>query len=199
MVAFLAMDLLLVLTPGADWAYAIAAGLRGRFVLPAVAGLVAGYAGYTVLAVAGLVVVVASSKGLLTALTVAGAAYLVWLGFGVLARPASPGAAEELAASPGRVVLKGVGISGLNPKAMLMFVSLFPQFIDPSAGWPVAAQTALLGALHMGLCGVVYLAVGVFAKAVLTTRPGVARVVSRVSGAMMIGIGGVLLVERMVG
>ncbi|MEU0884757.1 LysE family translocator [Lentzea sp. NPDC005914] len=199
LVAFLAVDLLLVLTPGADWAYAIAAGVRGRFVLPAVAGLVAGYAGYTLLAVAGLVVVVASSHGLLTALTVAGAAYLVWLGWGSLARPASPDAAAELAASPGRVVLKGVGISGLNPKAMLMFVSLFPQFIDPSAGWSVAAQTAVLGALHTALCGVVYLAVGVFAKAVLTTRPGVARVVSRVSGAMMIGIGGVLLVERMVG
>lgn len=195
---FLAVDLLLVLTPGADWAYAIAAGLRGRFVLPAVLGLVAGYAGYTLLAVAGLVVVVASSKGLLTALTVAGAAYLVWLGLGVLARPAAP-AAETLAESPGRVVLKGAGISGLNPKAMLLFVSLFPQFIDPAATWPVAAQTAALGAVHMALCTAVYFAVGFSARVVLGTRPGVARAVSRVSGVMMIGIGGVLLVERLAG
>lgn len=42
--AFLAMDLLLVFTPGADWAFAITAGLRDRSVVPAVAGLVAGYA-----------------------------------------------------------------------------------------------------------------------------------------------------------
>lgn len=195
-VAFLAVDLVLVLTPGADWAYAIAAGVRGRFVLPAVAGLVAGYAGYTLLAVAGLAVVVASSKGLFTALTVAGAAYLVWLGSGVLARPAAPGAAETVAASPGRVVLKGVGISGLNPKAMLLFVSLFPQFIDPGAAWPVAAQTALFGALHMASCAAVYLVVGVSARVVLATRPGVAQVVSRISGALMIGIGAVLLLTQ---
>ena len=71
--AFLAVDLLLVFTPGADWAYAISAGLRDRSVVPAVAGLIAGYAGYTLLAVAGLVVIVASSATLLTALTVAGA------------------------------------------------------------------------------------------------------------------------------
>ena len=44
--AFLAVDLLLVFTPGADWAYAITASLRDRSVVPAVAGLVAGYAGY---------------------------------------------------------------------------------------------------------------------------------------------------------
>ena len=197
--AFLAVDLLLVLTPGADWAYAIAAGLRGRFVLPAVLGLVAGYAGCTLLAVAGLVVLVASSKGLLMALTVVGAAYLVWLGLGVLARPAAPGAAETLASSPGRVVLEGAGISGLNPKAVLLFVSLFPQFVEASAGWPVGVQTAVFGVLHMALYLTVYLAVGVSARLVPATRPGVARAVSRVSGAMMIGMGGVLLADRLAG
>jgi threonine/homoserine/homoserine lactone efflux protein len=88
--AFLAVDLLLVCTPGADWAYAITAGLRDRSVLPAVTGLVAGYAGHTLLAVAGLVVLVARSASLLTALTVLGAGYLIWLGWTVLARPASP-------------------------------------------------------------------------------------------------------------
>ncbi|HEY3502201.1 MAG TPA: LysE family transporter [Actinocatenispora sp.] len=88
MIAFLAVDLLLVCTPGADWAYAIAAGLRGRLVVPAVTGLVAGYAGYTLLAVAGVVVLVARSASLLTVLTVLGAGYLVWLGVSTLARPA---------------------------------------------------------------------------------------------------------------
>ena len=45
--AFWAVSFLLVLVPGADWAYAIAAGLRDRSVLPAVAGLLAGDAGLT--------------------------------------------------------------------------------------------------------------------------------------------------------
>src|SRR5215472_2872912 len=93
--AFLAVDVLLVLTPGADWAYAIAAGLGGRTVLPAVTGLVTGYAGYTVLVVAGLAVLVARTPGLLTVLTALGAVYLLWLGYSVLARPGVPGDAGE--------------------------------------------------------------------------------------------------------
>ncbi|MFG3259225.1 LysE family translocator [Streptomyces sp. NPDC048172] len=207
--AFLAVDLLLVCTPGADWAYAIAAGLRGRSVVPAVTGLVAGYAGHTLLAVAGLVVLVAHSAGLLTALTVAGAAYLVWLGWGVLSQPAAPLAAagtagtgemsapqETVGASPRQAALKGVGISGLNPKGMLLFLAVLPQFIHPDAAFPVAAQTGVLGVLHMVCCAVVYLAVGVLARTLLASRPKAAQVVTRVSGVMMIVIGVFLLVER---
>ncbi|GAX57223.1 LysE family translocator [Streptomyces olivochromogenes] len=198
--AFLAVDLLLVFTPGADWAYAITAGLRDRSVVPAVAGLIAGYVGYTVLAVAGLVVIVANSAAVLTTLTVAGAAYLMWLGWGVLSRPAVLGASTQAMPSSRRqIMLKGAGISGLNPKALLLYFSLFPQFIDPGSGWPVAAQTGLLGTLHMTACAVVYLAVGVLARTVLKTRPSAARAVTRASGAMMIVIGGFLLVERLAG
>ncbi|MFD0340195.1 LysE family translocator [Streptomyces sp. NPDC127117] len=198
--AFLAVDLLLVFTPGADWAYAISAGLRGRSVVPAVTGLIAGHLAYALVAVAGLAVIVASSPAALTALTVAGAGYLLWLGRGVLRQPAVPAAAKESSgASRVRVMLKGAGISGLNPKALLLYFSLFPQFIDPDTGWPVAAQTGLLSMMHLTACAVVYLAVGVLARTVLSTRPSAARVVTRVSGAMMIAIGAFLLVERLAG
>lgn len=197
--AFLAVDLLLVCTPGADWAHAITAGLRNRSVLPAVAGLVAGYAGYTVLAVAGLAVLVASSASLLTALTALGACYLMWLGWKVLARPDNPCAATDpIAASRRQAALKGAGVSGLNPKALLLYFALFPQFIHPGTGWPVAAQTAVLGTLHMANCAVVYLTVGVLARMVLKARPAASRAVTRLSGAMMIVIGGVLLAERLI-
>ncbi|MFD5122476.1 LysE family translocator [Streptomyces sp. NPDC058385] len=195
--AFLAVDLLLVFTPGADWAYAISAGLRDRSVVPAVTGLIAGYAGYTLLAVVGLVAIVGSAT-VLTALTVAGAAYLMWLGGGVLRRPAALGASTEpMATSRGQIMLKGAGISGLNPKALLLYFSLFPQFIHPADGWPVAAQTGFLSALHMSACAVVYLSVGVLARTVLKARPSAARAVTRASGAMMIVIGGILLAERL--
>ncbi|GAA2272870.1 LysE family transporter [Nonomuraea roseoviolacea subsp. roseoviolacea] len=198
--AFLAVDLLLVFTPGADWAFAIAAGLGERSVVPAVAGLIAGYAGYTLLAVAGLVVIVASSPTVLTALTVAGAGYLVWLGWGVLRRPAAVAASgEAMGSSHARIMLKGAGTSGLNPKALLLYFSLFPQFVDTTGGWPVAAQTGLLGTVHMAACALVYLAVGVFARTVLRTRPSAARTVTRASGAMMIAIGAFLLMERLAG
>ncbi|MFF1375867.1 LysE family translocator [Streptomyces sp. NPDC058308] len=213
--AFLAVDLLLVFTPGADWAYAISAGLRGRSVVPAVTGLIAGHAAYALVAVAGLAMLVANSPATLTVLTVAGAGYLLWLGWGVLRQSAAPAAAGESAAagegvaagesgertdaSRVRVMLKGVGISGLNPKALLLYFSLFPQFIDPATGWPPAAQTGLLSTVHLTACAVVYLAVGVLARTVLSTRPSAARIVTRVSGTMMIAIGALLLVESLIG
>ena len=197
--AFLAVDLLLVFTPGADWAYAISAGLRGRSVVPAVTGLIAGHAAYALVAVAGLAVIVANSPTALTALTLAGAGYLLWLGWGVLREPAVPTAATDESADTSRLqaVVKGAGISGLNPKALLLYFSLFPQFIHPSTGWPVAAQTGLLSTVHLTACSVVYLGVGLLSRTVLSTRPSAALAVTRVSGAMMIAIGGFLLVERL--
>jgi threonine/homoserine/homoserine lactone efflux protein len=96
-------------------------------------------------------------------------------------------------------MLRGAGISGLNPKALLLYFSLFPQFIRPASGWPVAAQTGLLSVVHMAACATVYLTVGVLARTVLGTRPSAARAVTRLSGAMMIGIGVLLLVERLAG
>jgi threonine/homoserine/homoserine lactone efflux protein len=200
MISFLAVDLLLVCVPGADWAYVIAAGLRAGPVVPAVAGLVAGYAVHTALAVAGLAVLVAGSPGLLTALTVAGAGYLVWLGWGVLRRPGVPGAAagEPADASSARFFRRGAAISGLNPKGLLLYLSVLPQFlVTKGARLPVAAQTGVLGLTHMACCTAVYLTVGVLARAVLGARPAAARAVTRTSGAAMFGVGTFLLVERL--
>ena len=52
--AFWAVSFLFVVTPGADWAYAIAAGLRHRVVLPAVGGLLAGHLAATAVVAAGV-------------------------------------------------------------------------------------------------------------------------------------------------
>ncbi|MGW0206383.1 LysE family translocator [Streptomyces sp. NPDC003233] len=195
--SFLAVDLLLVCVPGADWAYVIATALRRGSAPRAVAGLVCGYALHTVLATAGLAVLVAGSPGLLTALTVAGAGYLLWLGWSVLRRPAVPGAAEE--ASPdGRLFLRGATISGLNPKGLLLYLSVLPQFLTlRGAHLPVPVQTATLGLLHMACCAAVYLGVGALSRALLSARPTAARAVTRTSGAAMLGIGAVLLAERL--
>lgn len=200
LLSFLALDLLLVCVPGADWAYVISAGLRDRSPLPAVAGLVTGYALHTVLAAAGLAVLVAGSPALLTALTVAGAAYLVWLGWGVLRRPAVPGAADAAAPLTGRrrVFLRGATISGLNPKGLLLYLSLLPQFLTLEGHHlPVPVQTTALGLLHMACCAAVYLTVGLLARAVLGARPAAARAVTRTSGAAMLGIGAFLLLQRL--
>jgi threonine/homoserine/homoserine lactone efflux protein len=62
-----------------------------------------------------------------------------------------------------------------------------------------AARTGLLSTVHLAACAVVHLAVGVLTRAVLSPRPSAARVVTRISGVMMIAIGAFLLVERLPG
>ncbi|MEU2059683.1 LysE family translocator [Streptomyces sp. NPDC013455] len=208
LLSFLLVDLLLVCVPGADWAYVVTTALRGGPVARAVAGLVCGYALHTVLAAAGLAVLVAGSPRLLTALTVAGAGYLLWLGWGVLRRPAVPTAAGKGAAAgapadgtpapDGRLFLGGATISGLNPKGLLLYLSVLPQFLTLHGHrLPVPAQTAALGLLHMACCAAVYLTVGTLTRTLLSARPSAARAVTRTSGAAMLGIGAFLLVERL--
>jgi threonine/homoserine/homoserine lactone efflux protein len=196
--AFWAVSFLFVLTPGADWAYAISAGLRHRTVLPAVGGLLTGHLAATAVVAAGVGAVVSGSPLVLTVLTVVGSAYLVRLGIGMLKQPSVPQAGEEQASRPwARQVLKGAGISGLNPKLFLLFLALLPQFIDPGAGWPVAGQIVALGLVHVASCAVVYTAVGSGARVVLRTRPAAARIVTRISGGAMVAIGLFLLVEQL--
>lgn len=194
--AFVLVDVLLVLTPGADWAYVMGAGLRGRALPPAVAGLVGGYLLHTVLVVAGLAVLVATTPALLAVLTVLGAGYLIWLGIDTVRRP--PVIVSADTGPPSRrwaVGIRGAAVSGLNPKGLLLYLALLPQFVDPAALLPVPAQTAVLGGLHMVNCALVYTAVGLAARRLLRSRPRAARAVTRTSGAAMLVIATGLLVE----
>lgn len=90
-------------------------------------------------------------------------------------------------------------MSGLNPKVILLFLALLPQFVDTKAGWPVPAQIVGLGIVHVVNCGIVYLLVGNAARLVLRTRPQAAKVVGRISGAVMlclaVGLGAETLVR----
>lgn len=200
--AFWATALLLIVVPGADWAFIIGAALRDRVVVPAVAGLVIGYAGVTAVVVAGVGALIARSPLLLTGLTLAGGLYLMWLGGTALARPATPPlhAAEPAGSGSGRSALgKGIGVSGLNPKGLLIFFALLPQFTDPDGSWPVAGQLAVLGVVFTVNCAVFYGALGTCARLALRTRPSTARVISRISGAAMILVGALLIIERLIG
>lgn len=199
-VAFWGVSMLFVITPGADWAYAIASGLRHRNgVLPAVSGMLAGHLTATCIVAAGVAAIIAASDTAMMILTVAGAVYLIWLGVSSLRHPVVPDLNVERApAGRGRLFAKGVGISLLNPKVFLLFLALLPQFTDREAAWPVGVQMIALGALHVANCAIVYFAVGYGASTVLTRRPKAARIIGIVSGVVMIGLGIVLLAERVI-
>lgn len=230
---FAIVSVTLAMTPGADWAYCISSGLRARRIVPAVAGLSAGYLFHTALIVAGLAALIAATPELLAGLTLLGAVYLLWLGISTLrtwrsagfpTTAADPGAglprasstpppeaSRQPVASGGVATLappalvrpegrrdffKGLGTSGTNPKALLLYLALIPQFVDADAGLAVALQTLVLGLSHFGVSVLVYTFVALAARRLLRSRPAGARVVTLASGVLMVCLSLVLLAEQ---
>jgi threonine/homoserine/homoserine lactone efflux protein len=202
--AFWAVAALLIVVPGADWAYVIGTVLGGRSVLLAVSGIALGYAGMTIVVAAGVGALVARTPASLTALTAAGGCYLIWLGSRTLIRPAGPGiaaghgsAAGATARSERATLVKGIGVSGVNPKGLLVFLALLPQFVSPRGSWPLAVQLGILGLVFTLSCALFYLGMGSVIRRILNASPAAARVITRVSGGAMIVIGALLLAERL--
>ena len=198
LVAFWAFSLLFVFTPGADWAYAISAGIRNRGVGASVLGLLAGYVVLTILIAAGVGVLIAGNPVLMAILTVAGAMYLAWLGYGMLRNPPIPHA-DSGAENGGNWMTwfrQGALVSGLNPKAFIFFLAFLPPWTSETASWSIPAQILALGLVYTASCSVVYSMVDFGANKALRTRPNVARLVGRISGVIMIGLAVMLVIRE---
>lgn len=96
----------------------------------------------------GLAVLLAAIPPLFTAVKLAGAAYLIWLGVKHLRSPAAVEPRPVSAAkAPARALRDAVVVEVLNPKSVLFHLAFLPQFTDPSAALPVWAQVLILGAV----------------------------------------------------
>jgi threonine/homoserine/homoserine lactone efflux protein len=197
-VAFWALSLSLVMTPGADWAYAITAGTRNFSIAPAISGMLLGYTAITLVVAAGVGALVTSVPHVLTGMTILGAGYLFWLGLQCFLKPSAPAMDESKADTWFGQLCRGFGISGLNPKGILLFFAILPQFTSTKGAWPVASQITILGILHVINCAVIYSFVAQGARLVLQSRPDVAQRVSQVSGIAMMLIATILLFEEFV-
>ncbi|HEX6057395.1 MAG TPA: LysE family translocator, partial [Gemmatimonadaceae bacterium] len=158
--AFAGVAAVIVVLPGPDMALVLQNGLaRGRRAAVETAlGVNAGLLVWAVAAALGIAALLHASAPAFTALKLAGAAYLVWLGLRALGEAwrggadASPeGAVRRRASSPFR---QGLLSNLLNPKIALVFTMLIPQFVDPAG--PAVAQTLLLAAVLI-LLGLVWL------------------------------------------
>ncbi|HJP48240.1 LysE family translocator [Acinetobacter venetianus] len=197
--AFWCVSILFVLTPGADWAYAILAGIKGKFIVTAVTGLVLGHFIAILCVAAGVGALLSHYPVLLTGLTIAGACYLLWMGINLLIKPAviSNHSDQNVTLDSAKLwLIKGVGISGLNPKVLLLFFALLPPFIHPQMALSPTAQIMSLGVIHLISCAIVYVLVGFAAKKLLSTRPYAVKIVSRISGGLMVVIGLILIVGQ---
>jgi threonine/homoserine/homoserine lactone efflux protein len=198
---FWIVAVLLALTPGADWAFAIGAGLEARSVVPSILGLLFGYAVVVVAVAVGVGALVSTYPAALTVLTFAGAGYLVFLGVSTLVTTrADPVAASDRQVGQRTLTqfVRGAGVSGVNPKGLLLLLALLPQFTSPSATWAPPLQMGVLGGLHIINCAVVYSSVAVLARRLVRSRPRASTTVTKIAGVLMSVIGVSILVEQVV-
>ena len=192
---FVVAGLLLNLTPGADLLYVAgntATGGRRAGMLAAL-GIGAGCLVHVTLAALGLSALLAASDVAFTLVKWVGAAYLVWMGVGML-RSRGTAASTPSAIDPRRVFWRGVLTNALNPKVALFFLAFLPQFIAPHGTHPALAF-ALLGLVFTVNGTLVTLAMawlGSLAKERLAGNANVGQLgvwLQRAAGAMFVVLG----------
>ena len=144
----------------------------------------------------GLAVLVTESASAMTVIKWTGVAYLVFIGIRTfLAAPPVLEKQSGQAASAGRLFLQGFVTSASNPKAVLFFAALFPQFIDPVA--PIWPQLLILGATYLAVDGMLLMVWGTSAEKALGRLRRRGRLLNRLSGSMMIGAAGLLATKSL--
>ena len=197
---FVATSLLVIATPGQDMILVMSRSVAlgpAAGVVTAV-GVSIGLVGHTVLAALGLGAILRASEMLFTGLKLAGAAYLVWLGVGLLrTRGAELALRGSSGRSTGRLFADGALSNLSNPKIAVFYFAFLPQFVPAGAADPTLSMLAL-GLVFAGLTFLVKAPVGLFAGMLsgwLRARPRALVWLHRASGAVLVGLGVRLAME----
>lgn len=191
--AFAAASIIVLVIPGPTIllvvSYALGHGRRSA--LASVAGVGLGDLTAMTISMAGMGAILATSATLFTAVKIAGALYLVWLGIKLWRSPVSDAAipADRQAVAPGRMAFHAFAVTALNPKGIVFFVAFVPQFIDPAL--PFLSQVVVLEATFVTLAMINVLIYALLASAARNTirKPSVQRAVNRTGGSLLIGAG----------
>lgn len=195
--AFAVALLVALAVPGPDLVLVVHSATRGvREGASAAAGIVTGLMLHALLAAAGATALLVSAPGALTAMQVLGAGVLLWIGAGMLraARIAGAGVDTE-GITAGRArggYVRGLVTNATNPKALLFFAAILPQFIGPGDG--AELRTA-------ALCTAVVLGAGLWWAATIALvrlfgfhrSPAADRIVTLLGGVALLLIGAGLL------
>jgi homoserine/homoserine lactone efflux protein len=147
---FCTTETLLCLSPGPAVLLVVSLGMArsARAGMRAALGILAANALYFTLSATGIGALLHGSWQLFFALKWLGAAYLVWLGLGMLRASRAPRPANP--APPARDGLRhGFLTQAANPKTLLFFSAILPQFIDPATA--LTPQLAVLGASSLAI------------------------------------------------
>jgi threonine/homoserine/homoserine lactone efflux protein len=185
---FAAAVLLLALTPGPVWIYLISRTLTqgrraGYFSL---IGVMAGVAVHLFAAAIGLSALLLAVPAAFDGIKLAGAAYLLWLAWNTLRGGGFSFTPQPLEPVPDAVLFRqSLAASVINPKVAVFYLSLFPQFVDPTGGM-VLLQSLTLGVVHISVSTLVdgtLVTVAGGLSAWLARRPGWLRTQRWVLGA----------------
>lgn len=199
-IAFLIAAVVLAITPGPGIAYVVARTVAG--------GRSEGLASCLGTALGGLLHVLASALGVslliaqsalaFSVVKYVGAAYLIYLGIGLLRRRDQAMAEVQVTAQgTGRAFRDGILVEALNVKTALFFLAFLPQFVVASQ--PLVPQLAVLGSICVVLNTAVDVLAVVAADRLLQSkvaRAGRARLLQRASGLTMLGLGAYLAMAQ---
>lgn len=199
---FTAAAALLTVLPGLDAALVLrTAAVEGpRRATLAGLGITLGCLIWGAAVAVGLGALLAASHLAFTILKWAGAAYLVWLGVGLLTRPRRAFDLDQGSLGPAGGELawmrRGLLTNLLNPKIGVFYVSFLPQFV--AQGVPAGPFLLLLAAIH-GLVGLAWFALLILATRPLARalkRPAVVQWLDRVTGGVFIAFAARLAMQR---
>lgn len=190
---FVAVAMVSIASPGPAFLVAVRNGMAGGAKRVALSSLgnITGLLILASAAVLGLGIVLNASEVLFSLLKLGGAAYLIYLGIRQWRSRTSP-AISTIAAKPTprwRTFSEGVLVAVSNPKAILFFTALFPQFLDTQRA--LLPQFSIMVGTFMALSFAVLMIYGGLAKHLSRWLSSASRVkwVNRMMGSAFIGLG----------
>ncbi len=197
--AYIGTVVVLALTPGPSTMLGSAHGMRygARGTLPTIAGDLSANTLQMLAAAIGLGAVITNSATAFTAIKWAGVGYLAWMGINHLrhAKDKLEQQHNNGIRSPWSRYAQGFVTSASNPKAIVFFAALFPQFIDPTAAvMPVAMQFVVLGVVFLIIDGLSVFLYGATAGQLAgwLSRKGRVAAQRRITGVALLGAAGLL-------
>lgn len=202
LITFFVTTALFSLIPGPSVFYALAQTLAGgrRSGLLAALGVHLACYGHIMAAAAGLSILFHAVPAIYLAFKLAGAGYLIWLGYRMFMAKAVDAQGIRIPARSHRQVFRqSVVIEVLNPKTALFFLAFLPQFVDPGAAFPIWLQFLLLGTianLVFSITEVTYVLLADLMSAKLQKSAPAQRAMQRVGGTILVGLGTHLALQR---
>ena len=201
LIPFLAATLAFAYLPGPAMLYTAAQTIaRGRAAgFWAVLGIHLGCYAHVAGAAFGLSAIFQLVPAAYLALKLAGAAYLIYLGIGLIVQRRRPTGDVPPPRARRSALLQSMLVEILNPKVAIFFIAFLPQFVDPTATFPLWAQFLILGTVVNLAFSSADVVVVLFASTVMARarRSGVwERVARMVGGTLLVGLGARLAAER---